>query len=62
MPVEVISEGWVGSAWEGYYRRADITLSGITYAQTVKIKGEAADLGGNTDSDQKTYWLSIACP
>ena len=62
LPVEGISEGWVGSAWEGYYRRADITLSGITYAQTVKIKGEAADLGGNTDSDQKTYWLSIACP
>lgn len=62
MTVDVISEGWVGSAWDGYYRRSEITLSELAYPQTVRIRAEAVDLGGNTDSDQKTYWLSIACP
>jgi hypothetical protein len=60
--VDVVSEGWVGSAWDGYYQRAEITFSELTYAQMVRIRGEVVDLGGNTGSDQKTYWLSAACP
>jgi hypothetical protein len=62
LSVDVLSEGFIGSAWVGDYRRSEITLTGLSYPQTVRIRADASDLGGHSDSDQKTYWLSIACP